>query len=156
MQKIRAIVSGLAAAVVSLPTLSACQSNTPTANTPTANTPTTSTTTTSTTTNTPGTVVAQQSTGTDDPCSVHLWDGKNFKDSDIVISGAGQYSNLRNLPGANGKNWEDEADSLKVGSAATVKAYKEENFKGSSVTYKPGTQHPKLSEEPSSLEITCK
>lgn len=141
MKNCRGIFSGLAATVLSLPIMTACQPNAPT---------------TSTTTNTSGTVLVQNTTKTDNPCSVHLWDGKNFTDSDIVINGAGRYSNLRNLPGANGKDWGDEADSLKVGAAATVKAYKEENFKGSSVTYNPGTQHPKVSEEPSSLEIACK
>lgn len=102
------------------------------------------------------TILVQNTIKPDNPCSVHLWEGKNFTNSDIVINGAGRYSNLRTLPGANNTDWGDEADSLKVGSAATVKAYKEENFKGSSVTYNPGTQHPEVSEEPSSLEIVCK
>lgn len=141
MKNRRVIFSGLAATVLSLPIMTACQPNAPTA---------------STTTNTSGAVLVQNTTQTEKPCSVHLWDGKNFTDSDIVINGAGRYSNLRNLPGANGKDWGDEADSLKVGSAATLKAYKEENFQGSSVTYNPGTQHPKVNEEPSSLEISCK
>lgn len=141
MKNSRLISPGLAATILSFPIMTACQPNAPTA---------------STTTNTSGTALVQNTTKTDNPCSVHLWDGKNFTDSDIVINGAGRYSNLRNLPGANNKDWSDEADSLKVGSAATVKAYKEENFKGSSVTYNPGTQHPKVSEEPSSLEIVCK
>lgn len=140
MKNCRLIFPGLAATILSLPLVTACQPNAQT----------------STTTNTSETVLVQNTTKADNPCSVHLWDGKNFTDSDIVINGAGKYSNLRNLPGANNKDWSDEADSLKVGSAATVKAYKEENFKGSSVTYNPGTQHPKVSEEPSSLEIVCK
>lgn len=135
------VFSGLAATILSLPIMTAYRS---------------SASTTSTTTNTSGTVLVQNTTKADNPCSVHLWDGKNFTDSDIVINGAGQYSNLRNLPGANNKDWGEEADSLKVGSAATVKAYEEENFQGTSVTYNPGTQHPKVSEEPSSLEIVCK
>ncbi len=140
MKNYRLISPGLAATILSLPIMTACQPNTLTTST----------------TNTSGTVLVQNTTKADNPCSVHLWDGKNFTDSDITINGAGRYSNLRTLPGANNKDWGDEADSLKVGSAATVKAYKEENFKGSSVTYNPGTQHPKVSEEPSSLEIVCK
>lgn len=151
MRNFRVIFLGLAATVVSLPLLSACQSNTPTANVPVTNAAQTST-----TTNTPATIAAQQPTGTNNPCSVHLWDGKNFTDKNIVINGAGKYSNLRALPGANGQDWSDEADSLKVGSAATVKAYKKENFQGISVTFGPNTQQPKLEEEPQSLEITCK
>lgn len=94
--------------------------------------------------------------GANDPaCSVHLWDGKNFSDSDIVIRGPGKFGNLRDLPGANGKDWNDEADSLKVGSAATVKAWKKKDFQGASQTYGPGSEHPKLDDEPSSLEISC-
>ena len=135
------LFSGLAATMLSLPITAAYQS---------------SASTTSTTRDMSETILVQNTTKTDNPCSVHLWDGKNFTDRDIVINGAGRYSNLRNLPGANNKDWGDEADSLKVGSAATVKAYKEENFKGTSVTYNPGTQQSKVSEEPSSLDITCK
>lgn len=89
-------------------------------------------------------------------CFVHLWDGKNFTDRDIRIEGPGRFSNLRDLPGSNGKSWDDEADSLKVGPAATVKTWKKMDFKGASQTYEPGSEHSKLSEEPSSLEITCK
>lgn len=135
------IFSGLAATVLSFPIITTYQS---------------SASTTSTTTNTSGTVLVQNTTTADNPCSVHLWDGKNFTDSNIVINGAGRYSNLRDLPGANGKDWSDEADSLKVGSAATVKVYNEENFQGNVEIYNPGTQHSKVSEEPSSLEISCK
>jgi hypothetical protein len=87
-------------------------------------------------------------------CSVHLFDGSHFKDSDIVIKGPSKLKNLKDLPGSDGKNWDDEADSLKVGSAATVDAWKEKNFKGKHKTYKPGTKHPSVS-EPSSLKITC-
>ena len=141
MKNRRVIFSGLAATVLSLPMMTACRPNPPT---------------TSTTTETSRAVLVQNTIRTDNPCSVHLWDGKNFTDSDIVINGAGRYSNLRNLPGANNQDWGDEADSLKVGSAATVKAYKEENFKGTFVTYNPGMQQSKVSEEPSSLEIACK
>ncbi|PSB30638.1 hypothetical protein [Chlorogloea sp. CCALA 695] len=140
MKNCRVIFSGLAATVLTLPIMTACQPAL----------------TASATTNTLGAVLVQNTTKTNNPCSVHLWDGKNFTDSNIVIKGAGRYSNLRNLPGANNKDWGDEADSLKVGSAATVKVYKEENFKGTFVTYNSNTQQPKISEEPSSLEIVCK
>lgn len=100
--------------------------------------------------------VAQNTTKSENPCSVHLWDGKNYTDDNIVIKAAGRYSNLRNLPNANNQDWSDEADSLKVGSAATVKLWADENFTGASQTLKPGTQIPNLSEEPESIEITCK
>jgi hypothetical protein len=95
--------------------------------------------------------------GGDTPaCSVHLWDGGHFKDGDIVVKGPGKFADLSNLPNANGKDWSDEADSLKVGSSATVKAWTKKNFKGTVNTYKPGTEKADLDDEPSSLKITCK
>lgn len=87
-------------------------------------------------------------------CSVQLFDGKNFKDSHVVIQGAGEFKDLKHLPGADGKDWNDEADSIKVGSAATVQAWTKKNFKGKHYTFKPGTKHPKV-KEPSSLKISC-
>jgi hypothetical protein len=88
-------------------------------------------------------------------CSVHLWDDSHFKDDDIVIKGPGKFADLGHLPNANGKDWNDEADSLKVGSSATVKAWTKKNFQGTANTYQPGTEKADLDDEPSSLKITC-
>lgn len=98
---------------------------------------------------------AQRAAGGDPACSVHLWDGKNYTDSDIVVGGPGRFANLKDLPGANGKDWSDEADSLKVGARATVKAWKHKDFKGAARTYAAGSEHPRLDDEPESLQISC-
>lgn len=92
----------------------------------------------------------------DQPCYVHLFDGDNFKDENDIISGPGRWGNLRNLPGASKTIWGDEADSLKVGPAATLKVWDDTDFKGKTNTFGPGTEKADLDEEPESMEITCK
>lgn len=86
-------------------------------------------------------------------CYVQLYDGDNFKDDNIVVDQPGEYKNLKNLPGANGKDWTDEADSLRVGKGTKLTAWHEENFKGESKTYDPGDY--KSVDEPSSMTIEC-
>ncbi len=89
-------------------------------------------------------------------CSVHLFDDDHFDESDdnFVLTEAGKYEDLSNLPGAN-KDWTDEADSIRVGADATVTIWADPNFQGQSVTLDPGSEHPSLDSEPSSLEMTC-
>lgn len=91
-----------------------------------------------------------------DDCYIHLFDGDDFDktDDNFKLTKSGDYESLKDLPGAD-ENWNDEADSAKVGSAATVKIWKKKGFKGKSKTLKPGSKHPSLSPEPSSLKMTC-
>lgn len=86
-------------------------------------------------------------------CYVHLFDGDHFKDDDIVIEGEGEYPNLSNLPGADGKDWTDEADSFKVGANTTLTVWTQTNFAGDSTVYEAG-EYPS-EEEPYSLKIKC-
>jgi hypothetical protein len=90
--------------------------------------------------------------GTD--CSVTLYDGEDFKDTHFKLTKAGDYKNLKNLPGAS-EDWTDEADSAKVGSAATVTIYEKTGFNGKSATLKPGSDHSSVDPEPSSLKLSC-
>lgn len=101
-------------------------------------------------------VAQDKGQGTDNPCWVQLYDGKNFTDENDRIHGPGKWNALRNLPGAKKTDWGDEADSLKVGPGATVQVWNNENFNGKSATYGPGTERPNLPEEPESMAITCK
>lgn len=92
----------------------------------------------------------------DDPagsCYVELFDGDNFKDDHFVLEGEGEYPNLDNLPGADGKNWTDEADSFKVGPSTTMTVWTQTNFEGDSTVYEAG-DYPS-EEEPYSLKIRC-
>lgn len=96
----------------------------------------------------------QDETSTNETCHVHLFDGSDFESDNIVIQGPGEFDSLKQLPNAGGEDWNDEADSLKVGATATVEAWEEEGFSGESTTYEAGSEHPDIS-EPSSLKITC-
>ncbi|MGH8162287.1 MAG: hypothetical protein ACRESR_09150 [Gammaproteobacteria bacterium] len=88
-------------------------------------------------------------------CLVHLYDGGDFEGDNVVINKPGRYANLKNLPSAK-QNWTDEADSFKVGSAATVKVWGKTDFQGSSKTYRPGSKEASADPEPSSLELSCR
>lgn len=89
-------------------------------------------------------------------CSFHLFDGDDFDktDDNFKLTKPGDYKSLKDLPGAD-EDWNDEADSAKVGSNTTVKIWKEKNFKGESKTLKPGSKHPDLEPEPSSIKMSC-
>lgn len=86
-------------------------------------------------------------------CYVQLFDGDNFTDDNIVVDGPGEFSDLSDLPGAS-KNWNDEADSFKVGENTTVTMWSETGFEGESVTYGGGTEETS-GIEPSSMKIKC-
>lgn len=94
--------------------------------------------------------VPGDTTGT---CYVQLFDGDHFKDDDIVLEGPAEYSDLDNLPGANGKNWTDEADSFIVGDSTTLIVWTKTNFEGDSTVYSAG-EYPSV-DEPKSLKIIC-
>lgn len=87
-------------------------------------------------------------------CYIHLYDGNDFKDTDFKLTKPGSYRDLANLPGAS-QDWTDEADSAKVGPAATVTIYEDTGFTGQSMTLKPGSDHASLDPEPSSLKLRC-
>ncbi len=89
----------------------------------------------------------------DDGCYVHLFDGKNFKDDNIVVKGPGEFASMKNLPGSS-KDWDDEADSFKSGESTTVIFWFKPNFEGDSVIFEGGAQKSKM-EEPRSMKIIC-
>src|SRR5699024_6935956 len=94
--------------------------------------------------------------GPDDGCFIHLFDGEDLDDQDdnFQLIDPGEYKNLADLPGAD-RDWTDEADSLRVGSGATVTIYSEENFEGTSEELQPDTELADVEHEPKSLEMVC-
>lgn len=94
--------------------------------------------------------------GDDDECYFELFDADDLDDSDdtFKLTDPGEYENLEDLPGAD-DDWTDEADSARVGESATVEVWSETDFEGDSSTLDPGSEHPDLDPEPSSLKMTC-
>lgn len=90
---------------------------------------------------------------TNGECYVHLFDGDNYKDDNIVVKGPGDFPTLADLPDAT-KNWNDEADSFKAGKNTTVTMWTKTNFEGDSIVYRKGAHEPSI-DEPSSMKIRC-
>lgn len=89
----------------------------------------------------------------DSGCYVHLFDGDNYSDDNIVVEGPGDFPSLADLPGTD-KNWNDEADSFKAGKNTTVTMWTRTNFEGDSIVYSKGAHEPSI-DEPSSMKIRC-
>lgn len=89
-------------------------------------------------------------------CYVELFDGDDFDPDDdhFKLTGPGEYKNLKDLPGAD-QDWTDEADSVRVGSGAHVTIWSETGFSGEKSTLDPGSKHPDVDVEPSSLKLSC-
>lgn len=107
-----------------------------------------------------GTSNAQGNDDTQEPpadgCYVHLFDGDDFDatDDNYVLTEPGRYADLNDLPDTR-NDWTGEADSLRVGSAATVTGWSRPNFEGDSEIYVAGSEHSDVDDEPESLELTC-
>lgn len=97
-------------------------------------------------------------------CYVRLFDSDHFDEDDdnIRIDGPDEFADLSNLPGADGKDWNDEADSLIYSAGATVTVWTETEFQGDKLVLDAADSDQKVNddshpdyEEPSSLKIEC-
>jgi hypothetical protein len=78
-------------------------------------------------------------------------------DPHIKVEGPKEYASLKNL---NGRDWNNDIQSVIVGSSATVLAYKDKDFKGTEIAFAPGQRIPDLSQldmsnHIESMKITC-
>ena len=95
----------------------------------------------------------------DKNCWIEVFDDTNYdaKDPHVKLQGPKEYATLKNL---NGKDWNNDIQSVIVGSEATVRAYKERDFQGQEIAFTSGQRIPdlsklKMSNEIESLKITC-
>ena len=86
-------------------------------------------------------------------CEIELFDGDHFKGDSVVIKGVGKYNSLKDLPNSDGKDWTNEADSVKVKDGTTLTTWTEKEFEGESTIYEVG-EYSSI-DEPFSLEIEC-
>jgi hypothetical protein len=75
-------------------------------------------------------------------CFVQVWEQPAYAGVFDYINGPQRYPSLRDLPG--GRVWSDRIQSAKVGPAASVILYSEENGQGSSMTLRPNADYPRL------------
>ena len=94
--------------------------------------------------------------GGGDGCWVHLFEEDDFDETEdnFRLSQPGRYGDLDDLPGAT-DDWDDEAESIRVGPDATVTIWPDTNFEGTPIELGPGSEQADLDEEPESLELTC-
>ena len=95
----------------------------------------------------------------DKNCYVEVFDDDNFDmdDAHYKIQGPKEFASLKDL---GGKNWNNDIESVIVGSNATVKAYSDKDFKGTELAFAPGQRVPNLGkldmkDDIESLKISC-
>ena len=95
----------------------------------------------------------------DKNCWVEIFDDAKYDADDphVKLQGPKEYATLKNLEG---KDWNNEIQSIIVGSDATVMAYSKKDFKGTEVAFTPGQRIPDLSKldmsnEIESMKISC-
>ena len=95
----------------------------------------------------------------DKNCYIEVFDDDDFdmKDDHFKVQGPKEFASLRDV---GGKNWNNDIESVIVGSNARVKAYSEKDFKGTELALAPGQRVPNLGklnmkDDIESMKIAC-
>lgn len=95
----------------------------------------------------------------DKACWVEIYEDDNYDKDDphIQLQGPAEFASLKDLQG---RNWSNDIESLIVGPGATVKAYKDKDFKGTEISFTSNQRVPNLgkvdmSNEIESMRISC-
>jgi len=80
----------------------------------------------------------------DKNCWIEIFDDDEFDEDDphVKIQGPAEYATLKDVYG---RNWNNDIESVIVGSNATVHAWMDKDFKGPEISFTPGQRVPKLS-----------
>lgn len=95
----------------------------------------------------------------DKNCWIEVFDDDDFdmKDDHYKIQGPKEFASLKDV---GGKNWNNDIESVIVGSNAKVKAYSDKDFKGTELAFAPGQRVPNLGkldmkDDIESMKIAC-
>ena len=95
----------------------------------------------------------------DKNCYIEVFDDDDFDmdDAHYKIQGPKEFASLKDV---GGKNWNNDIESVIVGSNAKVKAYSDKDFKGTELAFAPGQRVPNLGkmnmkDDIESLKIAC-
>ena len=95
----------------------------------------------------------------DKNCWIEVFDDTKYDADDphVKVEGPKEFASLKNL---NGRDWNNDIQSVIVGSGAMVLAYKDKDFKGTEVAFASGQRVPDLSKldmsnDIESMKITC-
>src|SRR4030095_3914365 len=95
----------------------------------------------------------------DKNCYIEIFDDDEFDEGDphVKVQGPAEYATLKDVYG---RDWNNDIESVIVGSNATVHAWMNKDFTGPEITFTPGQRVPKLSKLKmsntiESMKITC-
>jgi Beta/Gamma crystallin len=95
----------------------------------------------------------------DKGCWVEIYEDDNYDKDDphLQIQGPADFASLKDLKG---RNWNNDIESVIVGPNATVKAYKDKDFKGAEIAFTSNQRVPNLgkldmSNEIESMKVSC-
>lgn len=95
----------------------------------------------------------------DKNCYIEVFDDDDFdmKDAHAKLQGPRDFASLSDV---GGKNWNNDIESVIVGSNARVKAYSDKDFKGTELAFAPGQRVPNLGkldmkDDIESMKIAC-
>lgn len=95
----------------------------------------------------------------DKTCWVDVFDDTKYDADDphVRVQGPTELSSLKNLQG---RNWNNDIQSVIVGPDATVRAYKDKDFRGTEIAFAPGQRVPDLSKldmsnDIESMKVAC-
>lgn len=95
----------------------------------------------------------------DKNCWIEIFDDTKYDENNphLLLQGPKDYATLKGLQG---KDWNDDIESIIVGPGATVRANKDRDFKGPEIVFASGQRIPKLSKldmsnEIESMKIAC-
>jgi hypothetical protein len=95
----------------------------------------------------------------DKNCWIEVFDDTKYDADDphVKIQGPKEYASLKDL---NGRDWNNDIQSVIVGSSATVLAYKDKDFKATEIAFASGQRIPDLSKldmsnDIESMKIAC-
>lgn len=95
----------------------------------------------------------------DKNCWIEVFDDTKYDATDphLILQGPKDYATLKDLQG---KDWNNDIESVIVGPGTTVRAYKERDFKGTEIVFASGQRIPKLSKldmgnDIESMKIAC-
>lgn len=95
----------------------------------------------------------------DKNCYIEVFDDDDFDmdDGHYKIQGPKEFASLTDV---GGKNWNNDIESVIVGTNARVKAYSDKDFKGTELAFAPGQRVPNLGkldmkDDIESMKISC-
>ena len=95
----------------------------------------------------------------DKNCWIEIFDDDEFDEDDphVKIQGPAEYATLKDVYRG---NWNNDIESVIVGSNATVHAWMDKDFKGPEISFTPGHgcqnfRNSKMSNTIESMKITC-